>query len=151
LIDFHAAVEDKQGHWRLGNALGNVRVWNSSKNRGDGDSAPSIKLKLCPIPQEFELEQPSGIDNDSKEVRLRDSAIAGVALDGLADETQAWIGCDPDNGDPMNWTKERALAFQKAIETRTFNLYQRFYSHLRFNELNIITTEKPHTSTIGKP
>lgn len=154
LIDFHAAVEDKQGHWRLGNAIGNVRVWNSSKNRGDGDAAPSVKLKLTPTPQIPGLQQTPSIDKDSKGARLRDSVIAEVTQHGLTDETPAWIGCDPvkgtDNGepkkdDPMNWNKERALSFQKAIETRTFNLYRRFYSDLVF--ANKISQE----SMIGKP
>jgi hypothetical protein len=131
LTDFHAergAGADTEGHWRLGNALGNVRVWNSSENRGDGDAAPSVKLKLMPMPSMAE---------ESK-ARLRDSAITDVADDDFADETQAWRGCDPDPvaKDSMHWTIARALAFQKAIELRTFNLYQRFYFDLRVADLH---------------
>jgi hypothetical protein len=46
----------------------------------------------------------------------------------------------------MNWNLARALAFQKAIELRTFNLYQSFYDDLRFNEWDLITTEECQAS-----
>ena len=126
LIDFHAEKindADAQGHWRLGNAIGNVRVWDSSDNRSDGDTAPAVKLKLT--------------DTDKGRDVLRDSAITFQTKDGLSDETQAWEKCGPvpeNANDPKFWTKPRALAFQKAIELRTFNLYQRFYADLGFAE-----------------
>lgn len=152
LIDFHAQSKgpdaDKEGHWRLGHAIGNVRVWDSSKNRGDGDAAPSVKLKLMPIPQTPESSQPPATDKDSKEVRLRDSAIADETKQGLTDETKAWKECDFENEDPMQWTKGRALAFQKAIELRTFNLYQQFFVALRFNDLGVKAAQELQVSTI---
>lgn len=125
LIDFHAEnIEgaDEEGHWRLGHAIGNVRVWDSTDNRSDGDTAPSVKLKLADIP-------------DMRRV-LCDSVIAFEAKDGLSDETQAWEACGPGEGKSNKyWTINRARAFQRAIELRTFNLYQRFYTDLRFVEL----------------
>lgn len=126
LIDFHAETgdgADKLGHNRLGNSIGNLRVWNSSQNRGDGDAAPYVKLKLGSV--------------EAKSI-LRDSVVSIGAVDGFTDETEAWKDCSFVNGnmpkDPKDWTKERALAFQKAIENRTFNLYKRFYADLRFAE-----------------
>ena len=138
LIDFHAEKitgADKEGHWRLGNAIGNVRVWNSSDNRGDGDTAPSIKLKLTSL---TETEQRLEVIQDASDARQRlwDSAINSFTESGLINETLAWVACSPvtvtDN--PKHWTLERAQAFQKAIEQRTFNLYQRFYTDLNFRE-----------------
>lgn len=128
LTDFHAETiegADKEGHWRLGNAIGNVRVWDSSDNRGDGDAAPAIKLKL-PSPPDKEL------DSDDTRQLLRDSAIDFSNETGLTIETKAWVTCSPNTDNPKHWTLDRARAFQQAIEQRTFNLYQRFYSDLKF-------------------
>lgn len=154
LIDFHAETSgpgaDNQGHWRLGNAIGNVRVWDSGKNRGDGDAAPSVKLKLISALDDCELLSTSGSGDDSKEVRLRDSAISNRSHQGREDETPAWIGCDPIDGDSMKWSLQRALAFQNAIESRTFNLYQDFYDDLRFSEWKApATEERPTTDRQG--
>lgn len=125
LIDFHAEHvkdADHQGHYRLGNAIGNVRVWDSSRNRSDGDRTPSEKLNL------MNAGDATGV--------LRDSAITNFTSGDIADETQAWILCGPiKDHDHKIWEKTRALAFQKAIELRTFNLYQRFYADLKFAEL----------------
>lgn len=139
LMDFPAQPNaDNQSHVLLGNAIGNVRVWDSSENRGDGDATPSVKLKLVQ-----KLQIPA-TDNDSTEIRLHESAIADGTYPGLKDETSAWAGCDCDSStpnDPMYWTIGRARNFQKAIETRTFNLYQRFYLDLRFSEWQISGSE----------
>lgn len=125
LIEFHAEKvkgADEEGYWRIGNAIGNVRVWDSSDNRSDGDTAPTVKLKLNDITNHGDV--------------LRHSAITYETQDGLTNECQAWEDCSPAKADdPKCWTKPRALAFQKAIELRTFNLYQRFYSDLKFSEL----------------
>jgi hypothetical protein len=150
LIDFPAGKQyepevDKQAHTRLGNAIGNVRVWDSSENRGDGDAVPSAKLKMSPIPQTLAL------DVDTNEVRLRDSAIADGTNPRLTDETTAWKGCDCDSSAPndaMHWTTKRALAFQEAIELRTFNLYQRFYADLRFSEWDISMASESQAITV---
>lgn len=149
LIDFHAERgpgADNQGHWRLGNAIGNVRVWDSGKNRGDGDAAPSVKLKLISTLDDCESLSTSGSVDDSKEDRLRDSAISDGSHQGCEDETSAWIGCDPIDGDSMKWSQRRALAFQKAIELRTFNLYQGFYDDLRFGEWKTPPTDEHPTA-----
>jgi hypothetical protein len=138
LIDFHAEKDgsDKQGHWRLGNAIGNVRVWDSSDNRSDGDASPHIKLKLESLTDSIEMHAPSCSTNELSEI-LRDSAISDGAGHS-ADERQAWIACSPISEDPKYWTKQRALAFQKAIEGRTFNLYLQFHTALRISELTEI-------------
>ncbi|MDO8177679.1 MAG: DUF262 domain-containing protein [Undibacterium sp.] len=140
LIDFHAekgADADDQGHWRLGNAIGNVRVWDSSNNRSDGDASPHIKLKLQSLTDSIEMNTSSSASEGSSAI-LRDSAISD-GTDNFIDERQAWMACAPiANEDVMYWTKERAIAFQKAIEGRTFNLYQQFHTALRINELTEI-------------
>lgn len=117
ITKFHAeniSGLDGEGHWRLGNAIGNVRIWDSSDNRSDGDSAPSVKLNT---------------EVFNKNI-LKDSCIEG-------DEIVFWKGCDPIdtiNANPKYWTKDRALAFQKAIELRTFNLYTKFWKDLKFKK-----------------
>lgn len=134
LIDFHAekiADADAQGHWRLGNAIGNVRVWDSSDNRADGDGAPTIKLKTP-----HSSDTSTGSSNDAKEQANEwwDSEICKDSIIG-SDEMKAWRGCSPSVNDAVNylWTKERAISFQKAIEQRTFNLYKEFYKALKFD------------------
>ena len=138
LTDFLAktvqGVADTQAHGRLGNAIGNVRVWHSGDNRGDCDASPSVKLKLTPQTVSTQISTAVTSGSESLE-RLRDSVIS-CAEEGLfADETQAWKLCSPDTDDPMHWKSGRALAFQKAIEQRTFNLYQHFYADLHFADL----------------
>lgn len=137
LIDFHAEKNisgaDKEGNWRLGNAIGNVRVWDSSDNRGDGDTAPSIKLRLSSLAT---TEKNSEVTQDMSDARqrLRDSAITSSNEAGLVNETPYWIACSPVKDNSKHWTLPRAQDFQKAIELRTFNLYQRFYTDLKFGE-----------------
>ena len=138
LIDFHAEKvqegADKEGHFRLGHAIGNVRVWHSGDNRGDCDASPAVKLKLTS--QTASAQTSAAVTNGVESLeRLRDSVIS-CAEDGLfADETQAWKLCSPDTDDSMHWKSGRALAFQKAIEQRTFNLYKHFYADLHFADL----------------
>lgn len=96
----------------LGNSIGNVRVWSSSDNRSDGDISVPQKLKLN--------------DNGSTDTKrlCLDSLITGT-------ETQAWIdGSAAEADNHRHWNKHRALAFQRAIEYRTFNLYEKFYNDL---------------------
>ena len=121
LIDFPADTTDQDGNWRLGNAIGNVRVWDSSDNRSDGDAAPSIKLMLIPISETNKIA-------DHSDSLLSDSAIATDSIDD-------WISCSPADTDGVrHWKLSRAISFQKAIELRTFNLYQRFYDDLKFGK-----------------
>jgi hypothetical protein len=111
LIDFHNDKSDEQGHWRLGNCIGNVRVWDSSDNRSLGDASPRNKLPLDP--------------GTSLDIALLSQSLIDT------DEISDWLLCSGGD-DVQYWTKERALAFQRAIERRAFNLYQHFYHELGF-------------------
>jgi hypothetical protein len=106
-------AEDQQ-IWVVGNAIGNVRVWESSLNRSDCDQSPTSKLKL------------DG-DVDERSKLLKDSAI-DVA------EAKYWQAASGPGGKPRSWGSERAVAFQCAVEKRTFYLYRRYFNELGFAE-----------------
>jgi hypothetical protein len=103
------------GHWHLGNSIGNLRVWESSKNRSDGDAAPSIKLN---IDNNKEL--------DSFETLLQQSAIDPSQIDD-------WRICSGDEPNRRSWNENRVQAFQRVVEKRAFTLYIRFYTDLVFS------------------
>jgi len=97
----------------IGNGIGNVRVWGSSLNCSDGDKSPLVKLKLD--------------SNDSESLELlQDSVIA-------QSEIEDWrsVSASPDKS--RIWNQERALAFQRAVERRTVNLYRDYYDALDFS------------------
>lgn len=120
LIDF-LAEKNNGGHWRTGNSIGNVRVWHSSKNREDGDDAPSVKLKLK---DEFD-------DESVKIELLKLSAISPSQIDG-------WKNCSREKldgkDDRRSWNPARVQAFQDVVEQRAFALYISFYKSLNFSE-----------------
>ena len=109
IIDWFDAG-DSQGHWRVGNSIGNLRVWGSSANRSDGDDAPSKKLKL-------------NEENDKRKELLQQSAIADEH-DGF------WRECSGIEGKGREWNEKRTKAFQRAVEVRAFSLYEHYYQNL---------------------
>ncbi|MBC3919080.1 DUF262 domain-containing protein [Undibacterium sp. CY18W] len=113
LLDF-LAKDGNRGHVHVGNSIGNVRVWYASDNRGDGDSPAQVKLNLV------NNETDSGAD------RLKDSVIH-------ISHSEYWSSCSGTDSKDV-WTKERALAFQTAVERRTSDLYARYYDELNFQE-----------------
>jgi hypothetical protein len=58
---------------------------------------------------------------------LKDSAVH-------IDELEHWKLASGVRDQYRSWSRERALAFQTAVEKRTFNLYQRFFDELEFAE-----------------
>lgn len=104
-----AAGEDfRDARSMLGHGIGNIRVWDSSRNRRDGDSSPAEKLCL---PQHL---SESAIDPEHKEL---------------------WNRCSPaQESDKREWSRERALAFQKAVESRAFFLYRQLYEDAGFEQ-----------------
>jgi hypothetical protein len=82
-------------------------------NRADSDKSPKDKLNL---------------DNDDDERRrlLKDSAIR-------TDQIKDWRDASGEDK-PRSWGTNRALAFQRAVEERTFYLYQRYFEELGFAE-----------------
>ena len=115
LIDFHEA-NDSGGHWRLGNSIGNVRVWSREKNRSDGADSPRKKLKLS---------SESGKEEERNNLLLL-SAIHVNQIEG-------WEKCSGDDALGKSWNKDRVKAFQYVVEQRAFTLYQSFYDDLKFS------------------
>ncbi len=117
LIDF--AQKSSSDHGFLGNAIGNLRVWPARLNREDGDASPAAKLGLGDA---------QGRDPDTS--RMLQSRIEGEA------QIIAWIKASGE-GQFVDraWDRERAIAFQEAIELRTFTLYDSFYRDLHFADL----------------
>jgi hypothetical protein len=109
LIDFLAKDGDGAGHRYVGNSIGNIRVWDSSKNRGDGKDAPSKKLAFN-IPIE-------------RDELLKQSAIGPSQIEG-------WESCSEGE---RSWNKDRVKAFQQVVEQRAFALYESFYKDLDFS------------------
>ena len=113
LIDFVDPAERKQISV-VGNAIGNIRVWDSVLNRALGEASPAEKLKL---------DAPDG----ERRTLLKDSAIR-------IDQIQYWNLASGVKDKYRSWNRERALAFQSAVEKRTFDLYQRYFDELEFAE-----------------
>lgn len=108
LMKYFAPKEWKP-HVILGNAIGNVRVVHFSDNRHDGDASPKVKF------------------GDLSRDRLKNSAIE-------KDQIPLWIACSPnDEKDKQKWDRDRAVAFQQVVETRTFALFKTLYNQAGFN------------------
>ena len=114
LLQFVEKSNDDKGHVYVGNSIGNLRVWDSSKNRSDGDKAPNIKL---------EFDNPKQCERD---MLLEQSAINHS-------QTEKWLICSGELDKERSWSPERALAFQQVVEQRAFSLYERFYNELSFS------------------
>ena len=110
LIDFLATARNG-GHWHVGNAIGNLRVWDASDNRSLGDSSAEEKLNL------FEADESS--------LLLADSAIRPR-------QVTLWRACSYANSG-SKWQLERVIAFQRAVEERTCDLYEDFFLGLQFD------------------
>ncbi len=108
LIDF-LVNDDDSGHRIIGNSIGNMRVWQSEKNRSDGAASPRIKL---------ELDNP-----ETSRILLAQSSIDATQIAG-------WKNCSGDR----SWNEMRVQAFQQVVEQRAFALYERFYTELGFLE-----------------
>lgn len=110
LIDF-LATERNGGHWHVGNAIGNLRVWDARDNRRLGASSAEEKLTLPDVHESRQL--------------LADSAIRPGQM-------PLWKTCSYANsGD--KWHLERVIAFQQAVEARTCDLYEEFFLGLHFD------------------
>ncbi len=48
--------------------------------------------------------------------------------DSVVNDNEGWEGC----GSGCKWSRDRAIAFQRAIEARTINLYKKLYEDLDF-------------------
>ncbi len=111
LLKFLAA-KDNGGHWRVGNSIGNLRVWYASDNRSDGDKTTVDKL----TPKD-------GVDGSGL---VADSAITAAQW-----KRRDWHACS-DVGHSTSWNATRASAFQLAVEQRTLDLYTQYFEGLDF-------------------
>jgi hypothetical protein len=120
LLDF-----SEREYWVLGNGIGNVRVWDSSKNRSDGDIAPASKLGLV-----------GGQDRVGFKDLMTEAGclLRQSAIPDMDSHRSAWIACSRDDAEKHSWNKDRALAFQFAVESRAFHLYERYFDEPSFNE-----------------
>lgn len=91
-------------YWVIGNSIGNIRVWSSSDNRSDGATPPIKKL----VNEDF----------------FKNSAIP-------FQHKHWWDECSSEK-QHRSWSKNRAIAFQRAVEERSWALYQQFYNELGF-------------------
>ncbi len=103
LMDGNTIV-DNTGHWHIGNSIGNIHVLESSENRSWGDA--------------------SVID------KLGNGEFAKNALVRVDDKERCWLSASGDTEAPRVWKNPRALAFQRAVEQRAFDLYSKFYADL---------------------
>jgi len=103
LKDKNGSILDKSGHWNIGNSIGNIHVLESSANRQLGDTSAHVKLTTGKFAINAQILTPN---------------------------MEAWQTASGDEDKPRRWDKERALAFQRAVEQRTFALYSKFYEVL---------------------
>ena len=107
LIDFPIKdvagnVLDNSGCGHIGNSIGNIHVLESSENRSWGDASVNEKLDKSSFPKNALIDGPS-----------------------------VWHTASGDKEKGRHWDTERALAFQLAVEHRSFALYQKFYKDLQ--------------------
>ena len=99
------AVKDETGYWHIGNSIGNIHVLESSENRSIGDASVIEKNQI--------------IEGFEKNALVPDS------------DKSIWNDASGLETEPRKWKQERALAFQYAVEKRTFALYRKFCADLR--------------------
>ena len=105
--DVNGKVLDDSGHWHIGNSIGNLHVLESSANRSWGDASVHDKLV-----------EPS------------------FSKTALIDDDADWLGAAGDRDKGRHWDEARAMAFQRAVELRTFALYKKFYADLQCGSHN---------------
>lgn len=117
LLDF----ADETAIWVVGNSIGNIRVWESTLNRSDSDASPRVKLKL-------------DVADEERQALLNDSLVGNDQIDD-------WATASGNGAQPKSWNCDRALAFQRAVETRTFHLYKSFFDQLGFSRWSTSATD----------
>lgn len=101
---------DTTGHWYIGNGLGNIHVLESGENRSLGDESAHVKLGMADFP--------------------KDALISSESIEVWTKASHGNDGADQSR----KWDENRALAFQTAVEQRTFDLYKKFYMDLGIEE-----------------
>ncbi len=117
----------------IANSIGNIRVWNSSDNRSDGDTAPAYKLALAP--QHGTVKDGSEEDHHARAQRLiqRAQLLQDSAID--EDQTALWQSHLPlcnTRAAHRQWTRERAWQLEEVVSQRALALYRQFYQDAGF-------------------
>ena len=114
IVGKNGSIEDfRHARRLLGNSIGNIRIWDASHNRSDGDASPKEKLHKAKNEREQWLKN-SRIEH-SHEIH--------------------WLDCSPAKETQKTfWDRPRALAFQQAVENRSFSLYQQLYQEAQFEK-----------------
>ncbi|MBP6599782.1 MAG: DUF262 domain-containing protein [Giesbergeria sp.] len=113
----------------IGNSIGNVRVWSSSDNRSDGDTAPAYKLALVPEHGATEDDTAQATRLNKSAQILRDSAIAEA-------QTALWQAHVPEcntRAAHREWTLQRSWQWEDVVSQRALALYQQFYQDAGFS------------------
>ena len=130
-----ALYEFCEGHHKdyLGNNIGNIRIWDSSSNRGDGDYSPVVKFNGRGSYTPTERDQ-----------KLRECDITPT-------ETQLWIDCSPETHALRlgEWNTARAEQFKQVVEMRAFRLYERFLDEADFGEGWLVDNSATQPSNSG--
>lgn len=95
-------VIDDSGYLHIGNSIGNIHVLKSEENRSLGEASASKKLETSDF-----------MENDV-----------------IHDDKYFWNKASGSENESRIWKIDRALAFQRAVEQRTFALYTKFYKDL---------------------
>ena len=112
----------------IGNSIGNIRVWSSSDNRSDGDTAPAYKLGLVPLHGTQEDEVVLALRLNKSKEALRHSAIGEA-------QTQLWQTHLPvcsTREAHRQWTHARSWSMEEVVSQRAFALYESFYKDAGF-------------------
>lgn len=122
LMDFRAKDNsgnvDQTGHWSIGDSIGNIHILSSQENRSFGDTPVKIKFG-----------KPG----------FRDNSLIEDEFEML------WLSAGGEDEKPRWWDIHRALDFQKAVETRAFDLYSKFYTDLFIHQLPLNTSNRQNT------
>lgn len=116
---------------RIGNAVGNLRIWPKSSNRADGSRGLAAKGLLGEAPADVSDHHPW-----LSEPPLGFRTYGEVRKASLMEEGQLpdWRRADPLDGDAKRWTEDRLAAMAKVVLARRERIYTRFFEGLGFAE-----------------
>lgn len=104
-IDATQGVRDAMQGWRslLGDGIGNLRIVDTSVNRGDGDTSLPVKMRCL---------SETNLTFEGK------AMMEAIALDPM--DRALWLAASTPED---RWDESRLAAFQSAVERRSAWLY----------------------------
>lgn len=127
----------------LGNSIGNMRVWSSSDNRSDGDTAPAYKLGLVAQHGVEEAPEKQAERLDSSKEILRNSAISETQ----SSLWQAHLPACNTRAAHRKWTPERCWNMETAVSQRALALYESLYNGAGFTA-SFAQQDRPEAATV---